>query len=42
MQDSRYRKGSRKIGDSFRAAGGIPRALEEIDAFMQRHARRPK
>jgi MGT family glycosyltransferase len=39
MQDSRYRKGSRKIGDSFRAAGGIPRALEEIDAFMQRHAR---
>ena len=38
MQDARYRANSRKIGDSFRAAGGIPFALQELDAFMARHA----
>lgn len=30
----RYRQGSRKIGDSFRAAGGIPKALADLDAFL--------
>jgi len=39
MQDERYRAGSRKIGDSFRAAGGVSRALEALDAFMARHKR---
>jgi len=38
MQDARYRAGSQKIGDSFRAAGGVPRALAALDAFMQKHA----
>lgn len=37
MQNSRYREGSQKIGDSFRAAGGIPAALSALDAFMQKH-----
>lgn len=39
MQNARYREGSRKIGDSFRAAGGIPRALAALDAFLQKHKR---
>ncbi|MDL1898545.1 hypothetical protein FBQ82_20050 [Anaerolineae bacterium CFX7] len=38
MQDARYRAGSQKIGATFRAAGGVPRALAALDAFMQNHA----
>ena len=34
MEDARYREASRKIGETFRSSGGIPRALSEIDAFM--------
>lgn len=34
MQNARYRENSKKIGDSFRAAGGVPQALAELDAFL--------
>lgn len=36
MRDTRYREQSRKIGESFRAAGGIPSALRALDAFPER------
>lgn len=36
MADPRYRQASGRIGESFRAAGGIPRALAELDAFMEK------
>ncbi len=39
MSDLRFRQASRKIGDSFRAAGGIPRALDALDAFIKRYRR---
>lgn len=39
MSDLRFRQASRKIGASFRAAGGIPRALDALDDFIQRYRR---
>ena len=34
MGNPAYRAGSKKIGDSFRATGGIPQALREIDVVI--------